>query len=242
LRQVAEKVRQEKADLGLVVDPDVDRLAFIDENGQLFGDEYTLVAVADYVLENYASFNVAARNKYDKATVSNLSSSRALREVTEKYQGRYEAAAVGEVNVVAKMKELKAVIGGEGNGGVIFPAAHYGRDSLVGSALFLSALARSGQKVSEFKKQFPVYVIIKDKMELPAGFNLTGLFERIKEQYVNEKMTEIDGLKIEWPETWVHLRASNTEPIVRLYGEARTEAAAAAKINEIKDIILAYIK
>lgn len=242
LTQIMDKVRQEKADLGLVIDPDVDRLAFIDENGEMFGEEYTLVVVADYVLANFVALDAIAPGKYNKATVSNLSSSRALKDVTEKQGGRYEAAAVGEVNVVAKMKEIKSVIGGEGNGGIIYPASHYGRDALVGSALFLSALARSGQKMSEFRKKFPVYHMIKDKMELKPGFDLVSLFAQIKKAYPDEKITEIDGLKIDWPEVWVHLRASNTEPIMRLYAEAGTPEAAAVKIEEIKAIILAYIK
>lgn len=242
LNQIMEKVRQEKADLGLVVDPDVDRLAFIDENGDMFGEEYTLVAVGGYILENFDVLNADQPEKYQKATVSNLSSSRALKDVTEKQSGTYEAAAVGEVNVVNKMKEIKAVIGGEGNGGVIFPFSHYGRDALVGSALFLSALARSGQKISTFRKRFPVYQMVKDKLELKPGFDLPGLFTRIKTEYSKEKISDIDGLKIDWPEAWVHLRASNTEPIVRLYAEAGTHEAAEAKVQEIKDIILAYIK
>ncbi|MFA5109204.1 MAG: phosphoglucosamine mutase [Patescibacteria group bacterium] len=245
LTQIMETVIREKADLGIVVDPDVDRLAFIDENGLMFGEEYTLVAVADYVLKNYDILMEQLGDdgkKYKKASVSNLSSSRALKDITEKQGGVYEAATVGEVNVVQKMKEIKAIIGGEGNGGVIYPPLHYGRDALIGSALFLTALAASGQKMSEYKKNFPEYFMVKDKIELAPNLNLPETLEKIKDAYRAEKITAIDGVKIDWPDSWVHLRASNTEPIIRIYAEAKTLATATAKVKEIKDKILAYIK
>jgi phosphomannomutase len=242
LQEIKARVILEKADLGIVVDPDVDRLAFIDENGLMFGEEYTLVAVADYVLENFATVDAANPGKYEKATVSNLSSSRALRDVAEKHGAKHEAAAVGEVNVVQKMKELKAAIGGEGNGGVIFPELHYGRDALVGLALFLSALAEKEMKMSEYRKTFPEYFMVKDKLELSAGMNIAELLQKIKDNYRNEKITDVDGVKVDWPDSWVHLRASNTEPIIRIYAEALSQELAAARVKEIKDKILAYIK
>lgn len=241
LVQLSKVVIANQADLGLVVDPDVDRLAFIDEQGKMFGEEYTLVAAAEYVLRHYCPCF------YQKISVSNLSSSRALKDVTERHGGAYYAAAVGEVNVVAKMKETKAVIGGEGNGGVILPELHYGRDALMGVALFLSALAESGQKMSDFKKNFPEYFMIKDKLELSPGINVADLLDRAKMEYQKaeygaEKITDIDGVKIDWPEYWLHLRASNTEPIIRLYGEAKDKDFLELKIREMKDKILAYIK
>lgn len=242
LIEIKARVLAEKADLGIVVDPDVDRLAFIDENGVMFGEEYTLVAVSDYVLRNFEAIKAANPGKYEKATVSNLSSSRALKDVTENYGGKYEAAAVGEVNVVAKMRELKAVIGGEGNGGVIFPELHYGRDALLGIALFLSALVESKKKMSEFKKDFPEYLMVKDRMDLTPNINLPELLAKIKEAYRSEKVTDIDGVKIDWPDSWVHLRASNTEPIIRIYAEAKSLQVAIDKVTEIKEKILAYIK
>jgi phosphomannomutase len=242
LGEIMERVKTEKADLGIVVDPDVDRLAFIDENGEMFGEEYTLVAIADYILENFAVLNELYPGKYQKATVSNLSSSRALRDVTEKHGGKYEAAAVGEVNVVTKMKELQAVIGGEGNGGVIFPALHYGRDAMLGVALFLSALAKSGKKMSELRKSLPEYFMVKDKLELTPEINVPEILQKIKIDYASEKITDIDGVKIDWPDSWAHLRASNTEAIIRIYAEARTKTEAKAKVDEIKAKILAYIK
>ena len=232
----------EKADLGIIVDPDVDRLAFIDENGVMFGEEYTLVAVADYVLNNFPIIDAANPGKYAAAAVSNLSSSRALKDVTERHGGLYAAAAVGEVNVVAKMRELKAVIGGEGNGGVIFPELHSGRDALVGIALFLTALAASGQKMSQYKKNFPEYFMVKDRIDLTPGLDIAGLLQQVKEAYASEKITDIDGVKIDWDDSWVHLRASNTEPIIRIYAEAPSPELAAAKVSEIKEKILAYIK
>jgi len=240
LTQLSEAVIANQADLGLVVDPDVDRLAFMDERGKMFGEEYTLVAVADYVLKNYCPC------LYQKASVSNLSSSRALKDVTEKHGGLYEAAAVGEVNVIVKMKEIGAVIGGEGNGGVILPELHYGRDALVGTALFLSALAQSGQKISEFRKNFPDYHMIKDKIELTPGINVKELLKKLQTEYQGSpelvKISDIDGLKIDYPDCWLHLRASNTEPIIRLYGEAKGQRLISQKVAEIKLKILAYIK
>ncbi len=242
LTQIREKVKQEKADLGIVIDPDVDRLAFIDEKGEMFSEEYTIVAIADYVLENFSLIDSANPGKYTKNTVSNLSSSRALKDITEGRGGQYEAAAVGEVNVVTKMKEMKSVIGGEGNGGVIFPELHYGRDALVGIALFLSYLAKKNIKISDLRHEPPEYFMVKDKMDLMPGINIKGLFEQIKAGYKSEKITDIDGVKIDWPDSWVHLRASNTEPIIRIYAEAKTLANAETKVREIKDKILAYIK
>ncbi len=242
LGEIMACVKAEKADLGIVVDPDVDRLAFIDENGEMFGEEYTLVAIADYVLANFEKIETVYPGQYQKATVSNLSSSRALKDITEKYDGRYEAAAVGEVNVVKKMKDIKAVIGGEGNGGVIYPALHYGRDALVGAALFLSALAKSGKKVSEIKKELPAYFMVKDKIELTPEVDVKAILDNLKEVYQAEKITDIDGVKIDWPDSWVHLRASNTEPIIRIYAEAKSKTEAKAKVDEVKVNISAYIK
>ena len=198
-------------DLGIVVDPDVDRLAFICENGKMFGEEYTLVSVADYVL------SLTPGN-----TVSNLSSTRALRDVTEKHGGKYTASAVGEVNVTTQMKAVQAVIGGEGNGGVIYPASHYGRDALVGIALFLSNLAHKGCKVSELRATYPDYCIAKNRIDLTPSTNIDAILERIKELFKNEQVNDIDGVKIDFPDKWVHLRKSNTEPIIRVYSEAAT--------------------
>ncbi len=237
LTEIMEKVKSAKADLGIVVDPDVDRLAFIDENGKMFGEEYTLVAVADYILQNYSS-----DSEYKKITVSNLSSSRALKDVTEKNGGEYFSSAVGEINVVDKMKETRAIIGGEGNGGIIYPQLHYGRDALVGLALFLSALAKNKLKTSEFKRQFPEYHMIKDRLELSSKTNLKNIFNSLKEEYKNGEINDADGLKIDWPDAWIHLRASNTEPIIRLYAEAKSLELVRRKIEEIKAKILAYIK
>jgi len=242
LQEIMALVKSEKADLGIVVDPDVDRLAFIDENGEMFGEEYTLVAVADYVLANFENINKINPGKYNISSVSNLSSSRALKDITEKYKGKYEAAAVGEVNVVDKMKEVKAVIGGEGNGGVIFPESHYGRDALVGIALFLSSLAEKNIKMSELRKSLPEYFMVKDRIDLSVGLDVKGLLLKIKEEYKSEKITDIDGVKIDWTDSWVHLRASNTEPIIRVYAEAKTLAIADSKVKEIKEKILASIK
>ena len=215
------------ADVGFVVDPDVDRLAIVMENGEMFMEEYTLVAVADYIL-----------SKTPGATVSNLSSSRALRDVTVAHGCSYSASAVGEVNVVTKMKETSAVIGGEGNGGVIYPAAHYGRDALVGVALFLTLLAKSGKKVSELKKQYPAYAIAKNKVELTPEVNVDAILKAIKTKYASEKITDIDGVKIDFKDSWVHLRKSNTEPIIRIYSEAKTLEEAQALGESIKNVII----
>lgn len=215
------------ADVGFVVDPDVDRLAIVMENGEMFVEEYTLVAVADYIL-----------SKTPGATVSNLSSSRALRDVTVAHGCSYSASAVGEVNVVTKMKETGAVIGGEGNGGVIYPAAHYGRDALVGVALFLTLLAKSGKKVSELKKQYPAYAIAKNKVELTPEVNVDAILKAIKTKYASEKITDIDGVKIDFKDSWVHLRKSNTEPIIRIYSEAKTLEEAQALGESIKNVII----
>ena len=201
-------------DLGIVVDPDVDRLAFIQEDGKMYGEEYTLVTVADYILDHVKG-----------STVSNLSSTRALRDVTEKHGCKYYAAAVGEVNVTTKMKEVGAVIGGEGNGGVIYPALHYGRDALVGIALFLSSLAEKGVKASELRMTFPEYFIAKNRIDLTPTTDVDAILRQVKEQYGNEKdvqVTDIDGVKLDFPDKWVHLRKSNTEPIIRVYSEAHT--------------------
>ena len=201
-------------DLGIVVDPDVDRLAFIQEDGKMFGEEYTLVSVADYVLSHSPG-----------ATVSNLSSTRALRDVTEKHGGKYSAAAVGEVNVTTKMKEVGAVIGGEGNGGVIYPESHYGRDALVGIALFLSSLAQKGCKVSELRKTFPEYFIAKNRIDLTPDTDVDAILAKVKEMYSAQPdvaVNDIDGVKLDFPDKWVHLRKSNTEPIIRVYSEAHT--------------------
>ena len=242
LGEIMARVKAEKADLGIVVDPDVDRLAFIDENGEMFGEEYTLVAIADYILTNFEKIEVAYPGKYAKATVSNLSSSRALRDVTIKHGGIYEAAAVGEVNVVKKMKDIKAVIGGEGNGGVIYPPLHYGRDAMIGAALFLSLLAKSGKKVSELRSELPEYFMVKDKIELSPEIDVRAILDKLKQTYRMEKITDVDGVKIDWEDSWVHLRASNTEPIIRIYGEAKTETEAKTKVGEVKGHISAYIK
>ena len=230
LTEISEVIRKEGADLGIVVDPDVDRLAFVMENGEMFVEEYTLVAVADYVL------------KHTKGnTVSNLSSSRALSDVTSRYEGcTYAAAAVGEVNVVKKMKDTGAVIGGEGNGGVIYPELHYGRDALVGVALFLTYFAGLSMSMSELRKTYPAYYASKNKIELTPEINVDLILETIKNRYSNEKVNDIDGVKIDFAENWVHLRKSNTEPIIRVYTEAKTmaEADALAKrfISEIEQI------
>lgn len=226
LTQIADLMREGRADVGFVVDPDVDRLAIVMENGEMFVEEYTLVAVADYVLSHTPG-----------ATVSNLSSSRALRDVTVAHGCTYSAAAVGEVNVVAKMKETGAVIGGEGNGGVIYPEAHYGRDALVGVALFLTLLAKSGKKVSELKAGYPPYSIAKNKIELTPDINVDAILEAMKKKYASEKITDIDGVKIDFEDCWVHLRKSNTEPIIRIYAEASTMDKADALALDIKEVI-----
>ena len=195
--------------MGVVVDPDVDRLAFICENGQMFGEEYTLVSVADYVLSHTPG-----------NTVSNLSSTRALRDITEKHGGSYTAAAVGEVNVTTKMKAVGAVIGGEGNGGVIYPESHYGRDALVGIALFLSSLAQKKMTVSQLRATYPNYFIAKNRIDLKPGTDIDAILAKVKEMYKDEQVNDIDGVKIDFPDKWVHLRKSNTEPIIRVYSEA----------------------
>ena len=229
LTEISEVVRTVGADLGVVVDPDVDRLALVQETGEMFGEEYTLVAVADYVLSHTPG-----------STVSNLSSSRALRDVTVARGGSYEAAAVGEVNVVTKMKATGAVIGGEGNGGVIYPASHYGRDALVGVALLLTHLAKSGKKMSELRAEYPEYYISKNKIELTPEIDVDKVLWEILNRYTDYNVTDIDGVKVDFEEGWVHLRKSNTEPIIRIYSEAHsTEEAnkmAQGIINEIKDI------
>ena len=229
LTEIAEHIRKNKADVGFVVDPDVDRLALIQETGEMFGEEYTLVSVADYVLQHTPG-----------NTVSNLSSTRALSDVTKARGGEYNAAAVGEVNVVEKMKATNAVIGGEGNGGVIYPECHYGRDALVGIALFLTNLAHSGKKVSELRATYPNYFISKNRIDLKPGMDVDGLLSVIKGCYKQYKITDIDGVKIDFPQGWVHLRKSNTEPIIRVYSEAGTmeqaEKFAHAIMDEIKRI------
>ncbi len=231
LTQISSLMRDGKADVGFVVDPDVDRLAIVMENGEMFVEEYTLVAVADYVLSHTPG-----------ATVSNLSSSRALRDITAAHGCQYAASAVGEVNVTTKMKETGAVIGGEGNGGVIYPASHYGRDALVGVALFLSLLAKSGKKVSELKKTYPAYAIAKNKIELTPEINVDAILEEVKKRYASEKITDIDGVKIDFADSWVHLRKSNTEPIIRIYSEAHTMQEAEQLGQQIKDVITEMTK
>ena len=226
LTDIADLLKKGNADVGFVVDPDVDRLAIICENGNMFGEEYTLVAVADYVLSHTPG-----------NTVSNLSSSRALRDVTRAHGQQYNAAAVGEVNVVAKMKETNAIIGGEGNGGVIYPASHYGRDALVGIALFLTYLAKSGKKVSEIKASFPPYVIAKQKVQLTPDINVDALLNVVKTKYAQYEITDIDGVKTDFPDKWVHLRKSNTEPIIRVYDEAKDTDTAEKTAAEIMRVI-----
>ena len=221
LQGIMDKMKQGGFDLGIVVDPDVDRLAFICEDGKMFGEEYTLVSVADYVLSN--TQHLSPNTKL--ATVSNLSSTRALRDVTEKHGGKYTAAAVGEVNVTTKMKEVGAVIGGEGNGGVIYPESHYGRDALVGIALFLSSLAQKGCKVSELRATFPEYQIAKNRIDLTPETDVDAILVKVKEMFAKDataQVNDIDGVKIDFPDRWVHLRKSNTEPIIRVYSEAQT--------------------
>ena len=215
-----------KADVAFVVDPDVDRLAMICENGVMYGEEYTLVTVADYVLKHTPG-----------NTVSNLSSTRALRDVTRKYGMEYSASAVGEVNVVTKMKATNAVIGGEGNGGVIYPASHYGRDALVGIALFLSHLAHEGKKVSELRATYPPYFIAKNRVDLTPEIDVDAILAKVKEIYKNEEINDIDGVKIDFADKWVHLRKSNTEPIIRVYSEASTMEAAEEIGQKIMDVI-----
>ncbi|MBD8488815.1 phosphoglucosamine mutase [Echinicola sp. CAU 1574] len=232
LRDISAKLKNGKFDLGIVVDPDVDRLAFLTEDGSPFGEEYTLVAVADYVLSKEAG-----------NTVSNLSSTRALRDVTEKHHGAYNAAAVGEVNVVNKMKETNAIIGGEGNGGVIYPASHYGRDALVGIGLFLTHLAKFGKTASRLRASYPNYYISKNKIELTPDIDVDAILDEISRKYSKQPINTIDGVKIEFEKEWVHLRKSNTEPIIRIYSESETQATAEHLANklitDIKEVISA---
>jgi len=229
LGALSEKVIETSADLGIVVDPDVDRLAFMDENGEMFGEEYTLVACADYVL-----------SKKSGNTVSNMSSTRALREVTEKHGGSYFSSPVGEVNVVTKMKEVDAVIGGEGNGGIIDPQLHYGRDSLIGTALFLSLLSGLKLSVSELKKTYPEYFMSKGKIELEPSMEVDHLLNEIKKKYTDNKPNTIDGVKIDFENSWVHIRKSNTEPIIRVYTEAPSQLDADDLMNRFKAELLAF--
>lgn len=227
LTEISEVIVREGADLGVVVDPDVDRLALVNEDGTMFGEEYTLVAVADYILSQTKG-----------NTCSNLSSSRALSDVTVAHGGEYAAAAVGEVNVVAKMKEIGAVIGGEGNGGVIYPELHYGRDALVGVALFLTYLADQGCTMTELRKRYPAYYASKNKIELTPAIDVDNLLLTMKERYAHERVNDIDGVKIDFEEHWVHLRKSNTEPIIRIYTEAKSQAFA----DEVAQQFIAEMK
>ena len=227
LTEISEVIIKEGADLGVVVDPDVDRLALVNEDGTMFGEEYTLVAVADYIL-----------SKTKGNTCSNLSSSRALSDVTVAHGGEYAASAVGEVNVVAKMKEIGAVIGGEGNGGVIYPELHYGRDALVGVALFLTYLAEQGCSMTELRKRYPAYYASKNKIELTPAIDVDKLLLTMKERYAHERVNDIDGVKIDFAEHWVHLRKSNTEPIVRIYTEAKSQTFA----DEVAEKFIAEMK
>lgn len=230
LKDICALVVKEKADFGIVVDPDVDRLAFISEDGEIFGEEYTLVAVADYVL-----------SKTPGNTVSNMSSSRALRDITQKYNGIYEASAVGEVNVVELMKKNNAIIGGEGNGGIIYPETHYGRDALVGVALFLTHLSQQDQSVASLRASYPQYYMSKNKIELTPEIDVDLILEKMTAQYAHEEISTIDGVKIDFAEEWAHLRKSNTEPIIRIYTEAKSQKKAddlaLRIIEEIKEII-----
>ncbi len=227
LGAICELVVKENADFGIVVDPDVDRLAFISNNGEMFGEEYTLVAVADYVL-----------SKTPGNTVSNMSSSRALRDVTEKHGGSYEASAVGEVNVVELMKKNNAIIGGEGNGGIIYPEIHYGRDALVGVALFLTYLAQQDKDVATLRATYPAYFMSKNKIELTPEIDVDGILTQMQHQYASERISTVDGVKIDFADSWVHLRKSNTEPIIRIYTEAPSQQAA----DELAENILSEIQ
>lgn len=226
LQEIMGKMRSGGYDLGIVVDPDVDRLAFICENGEMFGEEYTLVSVADYVLSHTPG-----------NTVSNLSSTRALRDITEKHGGSYKASAVGEVNVTTLMKEVGAVIGGEGNGGVIYPASHYGRDALVGIALFLSSLAQKGITASQLRSTLPNYFIAKNRIDLQPTTDVDAILEKVKELYKDQQINDVDGVKIDFPDCWVHLRKSNTEPIIRVYSEAATMEEADKLGKQIMQIV-----
>ena len=226
LTEISDLLRSGKADVGFVVDPDVDRLAIICENGDMFGEEYTLVSVADYVLTHTPG-----------NTVSNMSSTRALSDVTRAHGGQYSASAVGEVNVVAEMKRTQAVIGGEGNGGVIYPECHYGRDALVGIALFLSHMAHKDMKVSELRRTYPEYCISKNRIDLTPDTDVDAILARVKELYKNERVNDKDGVKIDFADGWVHLRKSNTEPIIRVYSEAATMAEANALAQKVIDVV-----
>lgn len=230
LTDIAQLVKESGADVGFVVDPDVDRLAIVKNGGEMFGEEYTLVSIADYVLSHTPG-----------ATVSNLSSSRALRDITEAHGCTYSASAVGEVNVTTEMKRTGAVIGGEGNGGVIYPAIHYGRDALVGVALFLTMMAKTGKKPSEIRAAMPEYSIYKTKVQLTPGLDINALLDKVKEKFAGEKITDIDGVKIDFADKWVHLRRSNTEPIIRVYSEASTADGARALGEQVKQVILDMI-
>ena len=226
LTEISDLLKEGKADVGFVVDPDVDRLAIICENGEMFGEEYTLVSVADYILSHTPG-----------NTVSNMSSTRALSDVTVKHGGSYSASAVGEVNVTTEMKRTNAVIGGEGNGGVIYPASHYGRDALVGIALFLSSLAQKGCKVSELRATFPEYCISKNRIDLTPEIDVDKVLEAVKEKYAGERINDKDGVKIDFADGWVHLRKSNTEPIIRVYSEAATMEEADALAKKVIDVV-----
>lgn len=230
LTEISKTIVETGAHLGFVVDPDVDRLAIVNEDGSMFGEEYTLVAVADYILSHEPG-----------NTVSNLSSTRALSDVTRNHGGTYEAAAVGEVNVVAKMKETNAIVGGEGNGGIIYPESHYGRDALVGIGLFLSHLAESGSRCSDLRARYPEYFISKNKMELTPHINVDQILAKVAQRYASEQVNLIDGVKIDFPTRWVQLRKSNTEPIIRIYAEARTMAEAEALALEVMETIRKFI-
>ena len=246
LQGIMNEMKTGHYDLGIVVDPDVDRLAFICEDGKMFGEEYTLVSVADYVLSNspcnatLTPSGGRTANSQKLVTVSNLSSTRALRDVTEKYGGTYAAAAVGEVNVTTKMKEVGAVIGGEGNGGVIYPESHYGRDALVGIALFLTSLAKKGCKASELRRQFPDYQIAKNRIDLTPDTDVDAILVKVKEMFAKDptaQVNDIDGVKIDFPDRWVHLRKSNTEPIIRVYSEAQTMAQADEQGRKLMQVV-----
>lgn len=238
---LSESVRKEKADLGIAVDPDVDRLCFVNEDGTMFGEEYTLVSIASYILQN-TSADYYTANGYERVSVSNLSSTRALRDVTQQAAGNYFASAVGEVNVVNLMKSKKAIIGGEGNGGIILPALHYGRDALVGIAIFLTQLAKNGKRISELRAELPNYFMSKNKIELTPELDVDGILKQIELQYKDEECSTVDGLKIDFEEGWVHLRKSNTEPIIRIYSEAGSVEKAQELANNIMNDIRACSK
>ena len=236
LTSLSSEVLSTKSDLGIAVDPDVDRLCFVSEDGNMFGEEYTLVAIADYLLNNTDDAYLQ-RNHYTLNTVSNLSSTRALRDVTERANGKYFASAVGEVNVVTMMKANNALIGGEGNGGIILPALHYGRDALVGIALFLSHLAKQNKTCSQLRASYPNYFISKNKISLTEGLDIDALLKKVEEKYKNQPINTVDGLKIEFDKEWVHLRRSNTEPIIRIYSEGQSETTAETLAHKIMDDI-----